>query len=731
MIKKISVLLIAALLIATCGTCYRVEASQSEYVYRETTDSQGNAKKAWFKNGEELSGNPGVMGEMSQVIIDTTPDSSCAEYLATFYEPTTRVTVNSGVTVTFGSESKKASIQGLTCNNANVTVYAEGGSFNGDGSLPGSVYGVTCFNSNVNFYGNIQYLCLGDEFTYGSEEYNKGNVVVNGCVYSIEYHTTSKYTQGGTVEYYRGFIGDASVSGTVGNVSVYEITHSNALGSDVKATIGNGSQLPSFKMTNGQLTPETSAYISKTESNTDEFYYEYSPMGDGRWSARARYLDGSETQYVKEVTAEEMKEVLNSGNGRVYFGGSDSISENLGAYNLAELKVQSGGITVNNVTTNGNGLLMLMSYGTDRIDVTVNGDVDRCQINFTRFNENMNLDVKGTVKNGEVYKFSLQSDTPIFLGTFSSTNMPIFVDGVWNPDLFLSLGTTEYHPVDDTLLDEALDLEKNKNQGGQNVSEMADIFIEEMGSSELGKLESDKVFKDCVDEFDNVDVITGVDIEIEKFDYNESTGVVSNKEVVSELGKDKDLSITIKVPEQEYDKNKEYIIVREHDNNGKTEMEVLVPEQDGDRLTFESNKFSKFIIVEVKDNHATVDKKPSNNNTDAPTADKNEKPSDNKTDEPTVNNTEESNGNEGTTGTTGSEESDGNKEDISGAPETSTQDGDENASSENPENDVNKGNSNNSPIGWIVGIIVVGIAAAGGFVLYKKGLIKFDKFKIK
>jgi len=125
--KKLSFLLIAVMLISICGISEPVKASGREYVYREVSDGFEASRKAWFVNGEEITGNPDVIEEQSQVTIETTPDDSCAAYLATFYEPTTRVTVCPGVTVTFGSTETASSIQWLTCYNADVTVYAEEG----------------------------------------------------------------------------------------------------------------------------------------------------------------------------------------------------------------------------------------------------------------------------------------------------------------------------------------------------------------------------------------------------------------------------------------------------------------------------------------------------------------------------------------------------------------------------------------------------------------------------
>lgn len=631
--KKLSVLLIAVMLIATCGTSEMFKASSGDYIYREYEDEFGALQKSWFFYDEKLDGNPTEIGEQSQVIIETTPDESCVDYLAEFYEPTTRVTVQPGVEVTFGSPEKAASIQWLTIYNADVTVYSEEGEFNEEnGTLPGSVYGVRCYNGTLDFNGNIQYLCLGDEFMYGEneEKLNAGDIVVKGSVYSLEWYKTTEYAEG---ECYKGFTGNASISGNVGCFRVYEIRHSNVLDADFKATIGEcWERIHNFTMTEGVLSEEVEDYIEFFEPDMENFYFEYAPAGDedGNWWATARYPSGAETNVGKTITAQEMQAILESGTGRIAIGSWNNADINIGDYDLSELKVDGGKITVNNITTpegngplDGKGLLQVTSYGRDEIDITVNGDVDYCTINFTRFNENMNIDVKGTIKQGHVYKFSMQSDTPIDLGTFTSTNMPLFIDGVWNPDLFLTLGTTEYHPVDDTVLEDALGLEKTTNQAGQQISEMADMFINEMVSDILNGLDTDNEFKACVDAFKGVNVLTGLDIKLEKFEYNESTSEVTNQEVVTELG-DKDLAITVKVPEQEYDKDKEYIIVREHDNNGTKEMEVLIPTQDGDRLTFKTNKFSSFIVVEVEDNDVTEDKE-DNPSKDETTKDETEK----------------------------------------------------------------------------------------------------------
>lgn len=106
-------------------------------------------------------------------------------------------------------------------------------------------------------------------------------------------------------------------------------------------------------------------------------------------------FDGAETNVSKLISAEEMLEILESGTGRIAIGSWNNMDINIGDYDISELKVDGGKITVNNITTpEGTGLLQVTSYGRDDIDITVNGDVDYFRISFTRFNENMNNRIK-------------------------------------------------------------------------------------------------------------------------------------------------------------------------------------------------------------------------------------------------------------------------------------------------------------------------------------------------
>ena len=645
--KKISILMTIVLLIVTCGNVQFAKANDYEYRYDVVQDGSETPRKAWFKNGEELPGNPGEIEECAPITIATTPDDSCAAYLATISAPTSDINVEAGVTVTFGSEDCPASVKGIACHDATVTVYAEGGDFVGE-ELPGSLYGVTCFNSTVTINGNVENLWLGDEFKYDSSKSNNGNVVVNGNVRSMEWHTTSEYTQGSNgTEYYRGFVGDVSVTGIVGRINIYQMNHSNILDTDIKGLIKDGTNLQNIQIKDGVWLNEPEDLPTYTV-DTENFYYEYAPVGEGNWHAIARYIGGAETNFYKEVTFEELKDVLTSGTEIIALNRDENVREDLSSYNVSKLTVYRGGILVNNVTTTDEkGYLMVHSYRDEYINVDVKGNVDELRINYVRANENMNINVDGNVTKGEVYKFTLQSDTPIYLGSFTCSNMEIYKDGVWNPDLFLSLGTTEYHPVDDAVLDEALGLEKNIQNGSDTITQMADMFIEEVESDALGELENNDDFSACVDEYEDAEVLTGVEIELQKFDYNESTKEITNQQVVTELG-DKDLAITVKVPEDKFEEGKDYIIIREHDNRGTREMDVLVPRRDGNKLTFKTNKFSSFIIVEVADNFqedepidTPIDTpsdeptdKPSDEPTDTPSGGTTDKPSDGTTDKP-------------------------------------------------------------------------------------------------
>ena len=200
---------------------------------------------------------------------------------------------------------------------------------------------------------------------------------------------------------------------------------------------------------------------------------------------------------------------------------------------------------------------------------------------------------------------------------------------------------------------------------------------------------------------------------LQKFQYNETTGEVSNQEVVTELG-DKDLAITVKVPGHAYDANKEYIIVREHDNNGIKEMDVLIPEQDGDRLTFKTNKFSSFIIVEVADNYATDDDTTNDNTTNDNTTNDNTT-NDNTTNDNTTNDntTNDNTTNDNTTNDNATNDN-----------TTGSTDDETDTPSEDPEGPVETADKNESRM-WLVGIMtVMSFMAAAGFVLYRRDKIE-------
>lgn len=600
---KMLVAFLVMLLMLTNGNTNIVKADGDNYTYCEVTENEVT-KKVWLKNGEVIDGNPGTMEQMSNVTIEVTPDDNCAEYLETFDEPTVRVRVNPGVEVTFGSAYTPASIQWLTCDNATVTVYAKSGEFAQNGSLPGSVYGVTTYNSNITFTGNIQYLCLGDEFKYDSDSTNKGTVTVTGNVYSLEWYKTGEYDNEGTqaTVYYRGFKGDASVNGTVGTLTIRKIKHSNVLDADLKADVGVGSYITGFKMNAGVLSSETDEKVEEITTDMEQFYYELCPQNYG-WSKVARYPGGEETGVSKSMTEEEAKALLNKGTARVGVYSSGA-SVDLSEYNVAELKFERGIASAGSVTKpDGTGLLQITSYGKETIEADVTGDVDRFSISFTRYNPNMDINVGGKITEGHIYKGSLQSDYSIDLGSFSCEGMWIMKDGIWNPSLFLSLGKAEYHPVDDVTLDQVLSLTKEYTDQvtGHVLSEMADMVVTEMASGVLNSLTSNETFQTAVSGYKDATVLTGVEIELSKFKYNETTGVVTDKQAVTEIEENDGLDFTVKIPGG-HKEGKKYIIVREHENkDGSKSMDVLEPSQNGDKLTFKTNKFSSFTIVETDD----------------------------------------------------------------------------------------------------------------------------------
>lgn len=596
------------LLLMVSGNAEAAEAA--EYRYCEITAGEGaESRKVWLKDGEEISGDPENIGYGDNLTIDVTPEGSCVEYLATFNGPDARVTVNPEVAVTFGSESKRASIQWLTCNNATVTVWAEDGEYTQEDFLDGSVYGVSTYNSTIDFHGNIQYLYLGDTTSYGAgeEPVNGGTVTVDGKVYTLEWNRTTADTVGNqNPVYYKGFTGSVSVTERVRYFEIKEMLHSNILNTVLKAKTGSAYGLESFAMTDGVLSEAVSSNVNWIEPDMENFYFELTPIGtneDRTWQYTARYPAGEETGVAGNITQEEAEEILESGNARVnmFIPSNDTID--LSEYNLAELKIDKGSVIVGSVTASqssgGTGLLQITSYGEDTIDVTVLGDVNQFSVGYTRHNPNMNIAVNGEIASGEVHKSSLQSDQPFGMGSFTNvSNMAVVKDGIWDPALFLSLGEAEYQPVNDSFLDSLLGLQKEVQEGVNHISEMADMFVTEMDNAFMNGLDSDEKFQEAMSGFGEFEVLVGVGIEISKFKYNEDTGEVSERQEVTELDEENPLPFTIKIPGG-YKPNKKYVIVREHGTGENRQMEVLEPERDGDKLTFRTNKFSSFTIVET------------------------------------------------------------------------------------------------------------------------------------
>lgn len=141
--------------------------------------------------------------------------------------------------------------------------------------------------------------------------------------------------------------------------------------------------------------------------------------------------------------------------------------------------------------------------------------------------------------------------------------------------------------------------------GDKTLVKTAGATMGQTADSEVTALGQTAAFKEKLEECagtqtnGQASAVCGVDIELSSFYvdtdtdkiYTESTEYA--KETITEFPQGNTMDFTVKVPEQYYASQASYAIAREHTGgDGSTELEVLKTEQNGNMLTFSSDKFS-------------------------------------------------------------------------------------------------------------------------------------------
>lgn len=360
--------------------------------------------------------------------------------------------------------------------------------------------------------------------------------------------------------------------------------------------------------------------IAKEENYVYTFTCQDGTAGDGqnRWTKRANDAQTNEFIYSESCTIDDITE-----NGNVIIVSTDEKLPVVIEKNLNELNVSANAESV--VTIKGNVADVMIADLWANFNVTIEGNVEYMHVTYL-YNEKNNLSVNGKVKEG-----SVRSERMPVPGYFDCSNMKIIENGKWNPELFIYASkkyedTISYKPYQDEEMKKAMDgLDIGKEitidtstgenititkTGSVSVSETKDdVFKNLSQSNDMAKiLETIKNSNKNEQQVLDAKPVAALDITLRTYYVNKNTNVIYSDEnfttkEVTELTEGRTFAFSVKVPANKYDASATYTVIRNHVNaDGTTSMDIIETTQEGDVLTFASDKFSTFVIVEMKTN---------------------------------------------------------------------------------------------------------------------------------
>ncbi len=531
-------------------------------------------------------------------------------------------------------------MQGDIVANLNADNFQISNGYYGVLQLKGNVTNCSLYASNVGtlqISGDVQTLNLGE-----AEGYYKygigGSIVVNGKVSTINWYRKADSHSEKCVYY----MGDISVSGVVEKSNIYEYVHDDVAGLYTYQVVGTVENCPEnkFVITSGILSNE----VSVTEITpsfgpyTYKYVYFYDDYFSGEDSWTKEYYD-DQNVFVgsKECTLADIPEGAHVSVGTAT---KEPIIINC---NLRQLDA-SGEVTVNgdvdilnvwgadfiDVTVNGN-VLKAYYVGTGT-DLYITGNVDKIEVmNFAKPGDSSNLTIDGSVLEGTHTEYNWQEHIYIYK-YFTCNNTWLIKDGVWNPGIMLKtkkddtgigVEAIDRDKLNDAIGDSSIGQETTVQDADGNditIVKTADASITETADNTLSAIEEQQSFLDLlikiveklVEEVAEAgkqfeaESVCAVDINLATYYKNQADDSVYEETGyepanVTELPEGKELEFTVQVPVAYYDDDAKYQVVREH--NG--QYEALDTTQNGDKLTFKSDKFSTFVIVEVVEKQTT------------------------------------------------------------------------------------------------------------------------------
>lgn len=581
-----------------CGGPMHVKAAEDNHWY---TWKEKDGIVGWYlSDGDNddtfIETMPEALGYYDDLSIETTLDDISRAYLAGLSGIVGRVNVYTDEVVTIGNAETDLEVMDIITTKGNTTIY-------------GDVSWATCSGGNLTINGDV--------LDYGEMELSGwgagGDIIVNGNVPRITW--TRKTTE--NEEDYDYFAGNVTVTGTVAEGQIIEYLYDNTIEEytyQQVATI-NFCEAGVFSILNGVLSDKVP--VTKTEVNFGDYYYRYfCYKGYGEqnvWDMEAYNSETDVYAWSKDCEQSDVPE-----NADVWI--MDTATPVVFDFNLCSLFVDSGDVTVNGSIIEGGhfaGFITGTPSYKRSLNVMITGDVYSASVWWYSYNPNWNVTIGGKVKEGtygqegEMYSFTCE-------------NVKLVENGIWNPNVYLSMNTDNgdisYQVPDNK---ELLDILGNTDIGigseavldnGKEIVKTASVIIQSTASDVMENIVNTDDFKKILNNYTNAEPICALDINVNAYYVEKESGSVCTEagyesKSITELPGE--MTFVVKVPAQHYEEAASYQIVRNHVNaDGSVSVEALETTQNGDRLTFKSNKFSTFVIVEVKAEEPTKPEEP-------------------------------------------------------------------------------------------------------------------------
>lgn len=625
------------------GDSMTVNAEEYTYQDKQVETAEGfQTVKQWYKGPwddlQEIEGMPELQG-YDRIHIYTQPEGDTKTWLEGLngdlggceFQITLRDGFREDLSAQIGTPENPVSNCTVDALGCTTTVY---GNLN---------YASICFDGYVpavelNVYGDIQNnLSLGWKDSRW-DYLPKYSLYVDGNITgTVEWNKTIEANG----EDYKGFNGNMTVTGTVAGGTIKEVTRDDVLGTSVwydSGVIGSCAA-GTFKIVDGVLSDAVP--VEKKEPVLGEYDFNYfvttgyaPETASGRKTIWQRYAYHKEDGSFASVQECEQADVP-AGSIISIVGLAEPVTLDM---DIAALNISNSGqhcpkSDVINLTVNGDvGNLTLDIHRFNPITVNLNGTVENATVNY-RYNSDANVNVSGKI-NHALHKAIFPTGT-ITVGRFSMENMPMIVNGIWNPLLlFYALqeeGAIAYAPMDQTTVTTALaddELEKEititTGEGEKTLVKEATVLVEQTASDVIAQAAQKEEMTVALEQLENglagddkevvsMEPVCGVDISVgtQYVDMSNGSSYTGDDnyaaEEITQLQEGNSLPFTVKIPEGTYDESKEYKVIREHRNgDGSVKMDVLETTRDGDRISFRSDKFSTFVVVaaEVEEKQA-------------------------------------------------------------------------------------------------------------------------------